>query len=208
VIFAGDFREENKGCPDTPLPPFMSFAPGHFGMTSSLDIKVPLGYVLRTEPHPRYYTDTTNTVPCCLPGHIQGEWWPKIFFVVFKNPMPGQTIIFRKDEPYGQLLIIPKKVSYDISAMTDVEATERNVLNDKLTKYAKRFVKNNWYDHKGHNFDDKYKILSSIFAKSGLQGVREFIEAACNQVESKKRFRGKLVMRKKNEGVQNQEKKS
>lgn len=208
VMFLGDFSAEQAGCPGTPLPPFMNFAPGHFGMTSSLDIKVPSGYVLRTEPHPRYYTDTTNTVPCCLPGHIQTEWWPKIFFVVFKNPMPGQTLFFRKGEPYAQVLVVPKKVNYEIKAMSDSEALDRNALDEKLNKYCKKFVKNNWHDHKGNNFDDKYKILSAVFAKSGIKGVREFLDSVAHGVEGKKKFRGRLVMRKKNEGVQDQEKKS
>jgi len=208
VVFDGDFTEEQKECTDVSLPPFMCFAPGHFGMTSALDIKVPTGYVLRTECHPRYYTDTTYTVPCCLPGHIQTEWWPKIFFVVFKNPMPGQTLIFRKGEPYGQALVLPKKVSYDIKEMTIAEATQRVTTDDKLGKYCKRFVKNDWYDHLGHNFDDKYKVLSAVFNKNGAKGVQEFIDAVANKIENKKKFRGKLVMKRKDEGIQDKEEKS
>jgi hypothetical protein len=208
VVFDGDFTEEQKECTDVTLPPFMCFAPGHFGMTSALDIKVPTGYVLRTECHPRYYTDTTYTVPCCLPGHIQTEWWPKIFFVVFKNPMPGQTLIFRKGEPYGQALVLPKKVSYDIKEMTIAEATQRVTTDDKLGKYCKRFVNNDWHDHLGHNFDDKYKVLSAVFNKNGAKGVQEFIDAVANKIENKKKFRGKLVMKRKDEGIQDKEEKS
>jgi len=207
VVFNGDFSEEQKECPDVSLPPFMCFAPGHFGMTSALDIKVPSGYVLRTECHPRYYTDTTYTVPCCLPGHLQTEWWPKIFFVVFKNPMPGQTLIFRKGEPYGQALVIPKKVSYDIKEMTVAEMSQRVSTDDKLSKYCKRFVNNDWHDHLGHNFDDKYKVLSAVFTKKGSKGVQEFIEAVALKIENKKKFRGKLVMKRKDEGIQDKKEK-
>lgn len=207
VIFEGDFTEERKICPEVPLPPFMCFAPGHFGMTSALDIKVPPDYVLRTECHPRYYTDTTYTVPCCIPGHIQTEWWPKIFFVVFKNPMPGQTLVFKYGEPYGQALIIPKKVSYDIKEMTVGESTERAITDDKINKYCKSFVKNDWHDHIGHNFDDKYKVLSAVFAKHGPTGVRSYLDSVSATVDGKKKFRGKLIMKRKNESIQNQEKK-
>lgn len=208
IKFVGDFQEEQKQLPGIPLPPFMSFAPGHFGMTSGLDIKVPSGCVLRTEPHPRFYTDNTHTVPCCLAGHLQTEWWPKFFFVVFKNPMPGQTLIFRKGEPYGQVLVLPRKVSYDIKQMTSSEAVERGVIDDKIGKYCKRFVKNDWHDHKRHNFDDKYKVLSAVFAKDGPSGVKKFLDAIAEKVEAKRKFRGKLLMRKHNEGVQNQKEKS
>ena len=207
VVFGGDFTEEQKECPDATLPPFMCFAPDHFGMTSALDIKVPDGYVLRTECHPRYYTDTTYTVPCCLPGHIQTEWWPKIFFVVFKNPMPGQTLIFRKGEPYGQVLVIPKKVSYEIKEMTTVEATQRVSTDDKLGKYCKRFVNNDWHDNVGHNFDDKYKVLNAVFNKNGAKGVRDFVDAVANKIENQKKFRGKLVMKRKDESIQDKEEK-
>jgi hypothetical protein len=205
IKFDGDFIEEQKECPDIPMPPFMSFAPGHFGMSSCLDIKVPSGYILRTEPHPRYYTDTTYTVPCCLPGHIQTEWWPKIFFVVFKNPMPGQTLIFKNGEPYGQALILPKKATYDIKEMTVGESTERGITDDKLNKYCKKFVNNDWKDHLGHNFDDKYKVLSAVFAKNGPQGVRDFLDSVANKTSKKKL--GKFIMKRKDESIQNQEKK-
>jgi len=206
VKFDGDFSAEQTSCPN--LPPFMSFAPGHFGMTSSLDIKVPSGYVLRLEPHPRYYTDTTNTAPCCIAGHIQTEWWSKIFFVVFKNPIPGQTLIFRKGEPYGQILVVPKKVTYDLKVMTRAEAEDRNAQDYKVSKYCKNFVNNDWHDHLGHNFDDKYKVMNAVFAKGGIEALRAFIDSEGQKVEGKKKFRRKLLMRKKHEGVQNQEKKS
>lgn len=137
LFFECDFSEENKDCPYVELPPFSNFAPGHFGMTSSLDIEVPPGYVLRTEPHPRYYTDITNTVPCCIPGHLQTEWWPKIFFVVFKNPMPGQTLIFRKGEPYGQVLVVPRQINYEIKEMTSFETAERLSINEKMNNCSK-----------------------------------------------------------------------
>jgi hypothetical protein len=53
---------------------------------TSLDIQVPPGYVLRIEPHPRFYVDETETVAPAYCGHIQSDWWPKELFVVFKNP--------------------------------------------------------------------------------------------------------------------------
>ena len=202
--FFGDFTQEQEKIPNVQLPPFMSFAPGHFGMTSTLDIKVPEGYVLRTEPHPRFYTDETGTVPCCLPGHLQTDWWPRIFFVVFKNPFPGQTLVFRKNEPYGQILILPRKIAYDIKEMSNGEKSARSTADAKINSYAKKICKNDWHDHLGHNFDDKYKVLSSINAKNGCAGVSKFIDA----IDTKKVFRGKLIKRTKDEGVQDQEKKS
>jgi len=60
----------------------------------------------------------------------------------------------------------------------------------------------------GHNFDDKYKVLSAVFNKNGAKGVQEFIDAVANKIENKKKFRGKLVMKRKDEGIQDKEEKS
>jgi len=200
IQFIGDFSsEKNKIIPPIDLPPFSTFAPGHFGMTSCVDIMVPEGYILRLEPHPRYYTDETYTTPLCIPGHLQTTWWPKIFFVVFKNPMPGQTYIFRKGEPFAQIMVLPRKTNYDVQPMSPSEAAARNNFDDTVVKYCKHFVENDWHDHLGHNFDDKYKILNNIFIKSGKEGVMKFLQDVVDKVEKKRKtpFKGKLLFRKK-----------
>ena len=174
LVFAGDWEQESKEA-GIKLPPFMSFAPGHFGFTSSLDIQAPSDYVIRLEPHPPYYTDETYTCPLAIAGNIQTEWWSRIFFVVFKSPAPGQRYIFRKNEPYAQILVVPKKISYEIKEMTPAEKEFRGKLEQKISKYGQYFVKNKWVDHIGHTFDDKYKILRSIYDKDGLAGVTNFL---------------------------------
>ena len=195
--FDGDFCKENAGIT---LPPFSAFAPGHFGMTSGLDIKVPEDYVLRLEPHPRFFTDNTNTTPCCIPGHLQTQWWTKIFFVVFKNPIKGQTIIFRKDEPYGQILIVPKKIAYEIKEMTNQEILERNEFDQIIENYGKTIANNDWNDHKGNNFNDKYKVLSAVYAKSGLKGLKIFINQIIENIKKNKpKLKHILIKRKHNE---------
>jgi len=158
----GDWEKERPG--SHAWPPFDNFAPGFYGFTSCLDIKVPPGYVLRLEPHPSYFTDQTWSVPCVVPGHLQTEWWPKIFFIVFKIPAPGQTHIFKKNNPYAQILIVPKKIEYKIKEMTEQEAKERSELEANIGKFAEK----SWKDHKGNMFDDKYKVLSRVSNKKEL----------------------------------------
>ena len=58
-----------------------------------LDLKVGTEWAVRTEPHPRFYTDTTGTVPIAVPALLRTEWWPMISFIVFKAPMEGQAHI-------------------------------------------------------------------------------------------------------------------
>lgn len=181
-VFDGDFSNE-PAPPGVHFPPFQQFAPGHYGFTSSLDIKAPPGHVVRLEPHPRYYIDETNTVPLCITGHIQTEWWPKIFFVVFKSPRPGDVHVFRKDEPYGQILIVPKRIQYKFTAQTDEEAGIRNTRCQRISAYARKVAKNSWTDHKGNVFDDKYKILAGLFAKGGEKAVDEHLENIANEAE-------------------------
>jgi hypothetical protein len=208
VKFFGDFSEESKKIPKSVTPPFSSFAPGHFGMTSCLDIEAPEDYILRIEPHPRFYTDETYTVPLAIPGHLNTSMWPKIFFVVFKNPMPGQTYIFRKNEPYAQIIILPRKMQYEIREMTSGESSARALLEDGIETLNKKFVKNSWFDYKGNNFDDKYKILNNIFTKEGKEGIRTFLKSVSNQnMEKCKIIKKKLFFpKKKNEIIQNKEK--
>jgi len=207
IVFEGDFSEEQKKIPDIPMPPFTTFAPGHFGMSSCLDISVPENYILRTEPHPNFYTDETNTVPCCIPGHLQSEWWSKIFFLVFKNPQPNQTLIFKKNQPIAQLLILPRKTKYKIEKMTAEEIKERNFIDNSIEMHGKKISQNNWYDYKGNNFNDKYKVLSTVYSKKGLNGVVETLKSLEDKTNSipRKKYKGKLFF-KKNESIQDKEK--
>lgn len=184
IVFHGDFSSEQEGaCMDFP---FKIFAPGHFGFTSSLDLEPPPGYAIRLESHPRLYTDTTETVPMVVPGHLQGEWWPKVFFVVFKAPAPHQTYIFRKGEPYGQILIVPKKVSYDVIEMTAEEKQKRFKLDDKISKHGKRISKHSFVDDTGQDFNDKYKVVRKAFNKGGMDAVDCLFEEAAEEAAAEK----------------------
>ena len=157
--------------------PFSAFAPGHYGLTSSVDLQGPEDYVVRTEPHPKYYTDHSGTTPLCIPGHIAG-WWNRIFFVVFKVPFPGQVHYFRKGEPYAQILILPKKSEYNLVKMTESEAAERAKKESKIANHAKKIAGLTWVDGKGNRFDDKYKKMAAKYSREGKEGVEKLIEIA------------------------------
>ena len=196
--FIGDAKDEAEKLKEINFPPFSQFAPGHFGISSCLDVMVPDGYVLRIEPHPRYYTDETWTTPLAITGHLNTAMWPKIFFLVFKNPAPGQKYIFRKDEPIAQMLILPRKVIYEIQEMTEAEKNSRNILDNRITKSCKHFVTNDWHDHKGNNFDDKYKVLNNIFIRKGKEGMAKLLDDV-EASQQKNRFRNiknKLFIKK------------
>lgn len=203
--FEGDFTAESAWDAEG-KPPFTNFAPGHYGFTSSLDLQPPDGYVTRVEPHPRLYTDQIGDVPFAIAGHIQ-SWWPKIFFVVFKAPWPGQTHVFRKNQPYAQVLFLPKKAEYELVRMTPQEQTERSKLENNITTHAKGIKKHGFKSDNGGNFDDKYRQLAGAYTRGGDEGIQTVIaQAAKKKSESLcGKITGRLMLGAKNENVSNQE---
>lgn len=186
LIFEGDFSNENWNIDEKgdvvvgnnekrKSAPMMSFANNHYGMTSCLDFEPPEGYVTRTEPHPRFYTDDTGTVPCLVAGHIQ-RWWSRIFFVVFKSPREGEVHVFNKGDPYGQVLFVPQKSDVVFEQFSQKEIIERENRDRKISSYSKKIATNVWKDNKNLTFDNKYKILSLSYSKGGYEEVDEKIK--------------------------------
>ena len=56
-------------------PPFRNFGDHFYTYQILLDLKVEKGMAIRTEPHPRFYTDRTDTVPIAVPALVR-NWWP------------------------------------------------------------------------------------------------------------------------------------
>lgn len=58
---------------DLMWPPFRPFGEDYYSYQISLDLEVPAGWAIRTEPHPRYYTDASNTTPLAVPALIRSN---------------------------------------------------------------------------------------------------------------------------------------
>ena len=106
LVFDGDFGPPPDDS-DLQWPPFRSFGKDYYTYQLLLDLKVGKEWAVRTEPHPRFYTDLTDTVPIAIPALLRTEWWPMISFVVFKAPPEGGAHIFRPGEPMLQILVLP-----------------------------------------------------------------------------------------------------
>lgn len=164
--------------------PFKTFAPGHYGFGSGLDIQVPDDHILRLEPHPRYFTDQTGTVPLVVPGHLHTEWWTRTFFVVFKMPPEGKTHIFRKDEGYGQALVLPQKAEYEILPQT-AEEIEKRVRWERITYYYdKQIGKRTWFAEGGGAFNDKYKVMYRAWKQGGEEALEKLFSQAALRAEA------------------------
>lgn len=178
VTFDGELRINQ--------PWMKTFAEGHYGYCGHIDIRVPDGYALRLEPHPRYFTDTTGTVPLCVPGNLQTEWWPRQFFIVFKAPWPGQEHIFRPGEPYCQFLVVPKKVNYKIMEMTPEEAKTRWRHEGMISTFDRHIGEKWWISNRNHAFNDKYKAMCRAFNQGGIEGVEQLFNAASSKPKPKR----------------------
>jgi tetratricopeptide (TPR) repeat protein len=163
---------------------FVQFAPNHYGFNTSLDLQAPPGYVLRLEPHPRYFTDRSGTTPCPIIGNLQTEWWPKVFFVAFSAPLAGQRHIFRRSEPYAQVIVVPQRVTYGVQPMTAEEADDRLALEARLSSAAGYIAEHTWTDHRGQPFNNKYKVLTRIFHTGGADAVRRAILSGVQELET------------------------
>ena len=115
---------------------------------------------MRTEPHPRFYTDLTGTVPIAVPALLRTEWWPMISFVVFKAPLPGQTHIFRPSEPMLQLLVLPVTADFALVPMGEEEAAEREMRGRRIHRSRPTLAEEStWTSDTDTVFDGTYRHL-------------------------------------------------
>ena len=184
IRFEWDYANE----PDVKLggEEFAAFFPRpakYYLFSTALDLQAPPGHVLRTMPHPRYFTDDTGTVPLSMMGHVQSEWWSKTLFVVFRVPQPGQRHIFRKGEPYVQILFVPQHVQYDALPMNAEEEAERRELERGISTSASFIANNVWNNPAGHEFKDHYKVMGRAFAVDGMAGVKQIVQEAGERLQ-------------------------
>jgi hypothetical protein len=163
----GDFGPR----PDSDLqwPPFRTFGEDYYTYQFLLDLKVGREWAVRTEPHPRFYTDKTDTVPIAVPALLRTEWWPIISFVVFKSPPEGRTHVFRPGEPMLQILVLPVQADFDLVEMDEEEAAEREMRGRRI--HASRptlAAETTWVSDTQTVFDGTYRhLLRAAKARQG-----------------------------------------
>ena len=127
---------------------------------------------VRTEPHPRFYTSSVDDVPIAVPALLRTSWWPMISFVIFKAPPEGRAHIFRRDEPFMQMLFVPSEVAFELVPMDEQEAAEREMRSRRI--YASRETlgkSSTWTSATNTVFDGTYRqILRAARAKAKEAG--------------------------------------
>jgi hypothetical protein len=146
-------------------PPFRPFGDLYYTYQLSLDLKVEEGLAVRTEPHPRFYTDATNTTPLAVPALIR-RWWPMIYFLVFKSPPAGGVHLFRPGEPFVQLLILPEESDFDLVPMSEEEAAERELQSRRIYQSRKTLsAETEWTSATNTVFDGTYRHMLGAAAE-------------------------------------------
>ena len=140
-------------------PPFRRFGVEYYTYQLLVDLKVEPEFAIKVETHPRFYTDTTGTVPIAVPAILR-HWWPMIYFVVFKTPLAGQTHIFRPGEPFLMVTIVPAEDKLELVEMPEEEAAERELQSRRI--YAARgklSADSQWLSATDTVFDGTYRRL-------------------------------------------------
>jgi hypothetical protein len=163
TTFRGRVRlEADWGEPtdDMMWPPFRPFGADYYSYQLALDLQVPAGWAVRTEPHPRYFTDATNTTPLAVPALIRSEWWPMMFFCIFKAPPKGVTHIFRKGEPFLSVIALPADPVLELTPMTEEEAAEREMRSRRIAVNRDALAEGTrWLSRTNTIFDGTYRQM-------------------------------------------------
>jgi len=157
LVLDGDFGPAPESGLD--WPPFRTFGEKYYTYQVLLDLKVEEGLAIRTEPHPRFYTDSTDSVPIAVPALLR-RWWPMMNFMVFKSPPEGRTHIFRPGEPFAQVIVIPADSEFQIVAQTEEEAAERELQSRRIHASRQTLsADTHWVSDTSTEFDGTYRHI-------------------------------------------------
>lgn len=168
VALDGDFGPD----PGTGMqwPPFRTFGENFYTYQLLLDLQVADDMAVRTEPHPRYYTDPKDDVPLAVPALLRTNWWPMISFVVFKAPPEGHQHIFRAGEPFMQMIFVPAEPQFELAPMSEEEAAERELRGRRIHASRDTLSKDTeWTSSTNTVFDGTYRHLLRA-AKAKVRG--------------------------------------
>jgi hypothetical protein len=157
--------------PTTMWPPFRTFGADFYSHQISLDLAPPPGWAIRTEPHPRYYTDPANETPLAVPALIRSEWWPMMYFCIFKAPPKGVTHVFRKGEPFLSVIALPAEPELELEPMSEEEAAQRELQSRRLAASRDALAEGSrWLSSTNTVFDGAYRHLFRAVKAKAREG--------------------------------------
>jgi hypothetical protein len=142
-----------------------------------IDLKIPKGNNLMVLPHPRVFSCRDGSTPVAVPGQLEMDWWPEIFFIVFKAPLQNTKYVFKEGDAIAQFIVVPRNIKYNITPMDKEEATSRAQRQHNLEKFWHRLCNRVYYsENEDDFFDNKYKVLSAIAKKDGNEAVEKIMD--------------------------------
>ena len=88
------------------------------------------------------------------------NFWPMLFFCVFKAPAEGRTHIFRPGEPFAQVIVIPEEANFTVEPMSPDEAAERELQSRRIHASRPTLGKETeWVSSTNTVFDGTYRHL-------------------------------------------------
>ncbi len=163
-------------------PPFRPFGKDYYSYQLSLDLAVPAGFAIRTEPHPRYFTDPSYSTPLAVPALIRSEWWPMVFFAIFRAPPPGVVHVFRKDEPMLALVVIPEDPDLDLAPMDEDAAAQRELRSRRMAISRDSLAEGTRWISDSHTvFDGTYRNLYRAARARGAPRASDADDPALNE---------------------------
>jgi hypothetical protein len=163
LVFDGDFGPAPSD--GRMWPPFRTFGEQFYTYQLLLDLKVEIGFAVKIEPHPRFYTDPTGSVPIAVPA-LMRNWWPMMSFMVFKSPVEGRTHIFRPSEPFAQFTVIPEESNFELIEMSEEEAAERELQARRIHESrATLSASTQWTSASNTVFDATYRRIHGAARK-------------------------------------------
>lgn len=163
-------REYTRGGVEPKPDDLSQFADGHYGVSSYHQLLLPDGYDGLILPHPRSYSDNANNMPDIIPGVLQMDWWPHIFFIVAKIPKPGEKQVWAAGQPFAQ--VVPyKREETSIRPMSMAESVEWDKRATWINEFRYQLSTHTWVDDRGGTFNNRYKILPAEIKRLGWDGL-------------------------------------
>jgi len=147
--------------------PFRQLSDQLYFLKTDVIIVSPLHYDLLIMPHYRYYTDDEWATPLSVPCRIQADWYPKSLTINFRMPPKGHKHIFRSQEPYAQLLLVPRQ-QYKPVALLPSELNDIQGKQKFLSEHGSEYITRKWKTAHDVEQDNLYNVLASLAEKSKL----------------------------------------
>ena len=93
------------------------------------------------------------------------------YFLVFKAPPEGGVHVFRQEEPFAQILVVPEEPDFELVPMPEEEAAERALQSERIYQSRKTLsAESEWTSATNTVFDGTYRNILGAAAERARRG--------------------------------------